>query len=158
MCSWAQEEIWKIFSNVLRPPGKAMKASAWLNIAFNRSDIVETCSSSPIVLPMMSPFAKALGTTPKLDCLLKMQLLTHPPLTQGCLLHTLNESFSQLVPIQDDLLILKTLFLSQDWIHRKHKYFLCDDLRSLPFLHTSISVECMGWVEMKGRKKRFYRW
>jgi hypothetical protein len=43
-------------------------------------------------------------------------------------------------------------------IHRKHKYFLYDDLRNLPFLHTSISVECMGWVEIKGRKRRFYRW
>ena len=65
MCSWAQEEIWKISSNVPRPPGKAMKASAWLNIAFILSDILETCSSSSIVFPMMSPFAKALGTTSK---------------------------------------------------------------------------------------------
>jgi hypothetical protein len=31
-------------------------------------------------------------------------------------------------------------------------------LRNLPFLHTSIFVECMGWVEMKGKKRRFYRW
>ena len=29
------------------------------------TDIMGTCSSSPIILPMMSPFAKALGTTPK---------------------------------------------------------------------------------------------
>jgi len=55
----------KISSNVPRPLGKAMKTSAWLNIVFSRSDIVETCSSSPIIFPMMSPFAKALGTTPK---------------------------------------------------------------------------------------------
>jgi len=102
---------------------------------------------------------KLWGRPLKLNYLLKIQLLTHPPpITQGCLLHTLNESFSQLVPNQDDLLILKTLFLSQDWIHQKHKYFLCDDLRNLPFLHTSIFVECMGWVEIKGRKRRFYRW
>jgi hypothetical protein len=31
-------------------------------------------------------------------------------------------------------------------------------LRNLPFLHTSISVKCMGWVEMKGMRRRFYRW
>jgi hypothetical protein len=31
-------------------------------------------------------------------------------------------------------------------------------MKNLPCLHTSISVECMGWIEMKGRKKRFYRW
>jgi hypothetical protein len=59
-----------------------------------------------------------------LDCRQKMQLLTHSPLTQGCLLYTLNESFSQPVPDQDDLLILKTLCLPQDRIHQKHKYFL----------------------------------
>jgi len=107
----------------------------------------------------MSPFAKALGTTPKICLPSKNTAIdTPPPLTQGCLLHTLNESFSQLVPDQDDLLILKTLFLSQDWIHRKHKYFLYDYLRNLTFLHTSISVECVGWVEMKGRKRRFYKW
>ena len=141
-----------------RPSGKAMKVSAWLNIVFIRSDIVETCSFSPIVFPMMSSFAKALGTTPKTWLPPKNAAIGTPPLTQGCLLHTLNEFFSQLVPDQDDLLILKTLFLSQDWIHRKHKYFLCDDLRNLPFLHTSIFVECMDWVEMKGRKRRFYRW
>jgi len=135
-----------------------MKVSAWLNIAFNRSDIVETCSSSLVVFPIISPFAKALGMTPKTWLPPKIQLLTHPPLTQGCLLHTLNESFSQLGPDQDDLLILKTLFLSQDWIHWKHKYFWCDDLRNLPFLHTFIFVKCMGGVEMKGRKRRFYRW
>jgi len=115
MCSWAQEEIWKISYNVPRPPGKAMKASTWLNIAFIRSDIVETCSSSPIVFPLMSHFAKALGTTPKTWLPPKNTAIdTPPPLTQGCLPHTLNESFSQLVPDQDDLLILKTLFLSQD--------------------------------------------
>jgi len=113
-----------------------MKASTWLNIVFNRLDIVETCSSSPIVFPMMSHFAKALGMTPKTWLPPKNAAIDTPPLTQGCLLHTLNESFSQLVPDQDDLLILKTLFPSQDWIHRKHKYFLCDDLRNLPFLHT----------------------
>jgi hypothetical protein len=62
-----------------------------------------------------------------------MQLLTHSLLTQGCLPHTLNESFSQLVPDQDDLLILKTPLLSQDWIHQKHKYFLFDDLRNYHF-------------------------
>jgi len=100
---------------------------------------------------------KLLERYPKLDCFLKMQLLTHSPLTQGCLPHTLNESFSQL-PDQEDLLILKTHFLSQDWIHKKHKYFLFDDLNKLQFIHTSISVECMSWVEMKGRKRRFYRW
>jgi len=44
---------------------KAMKALTWLNIAFIQSDIVETCSSSPIIFPMMSPLAKALGMTPK---------------------------------------------------------------------------------------------
>jgi hypothetical protein len=55
-------------------------------------------------------------------------------------------------------LILKTPFLSQDWIHQKHKYFLFDDLRNMPFLHTSIYVKCMGWIEMKGRNIRFYRW
>jgi len=159
MCSWAQEEIWKISSNVPRPPGKAMKASTWLNIAVIRSNIVETCSSSPIVFPMMSLFAKALGTTSKTWLPPKNTAIdTTPPLTQGCLLYTLNESFSQLIHDQDDLLILKTRFLFQDWIHRKHKYFLCDDLRNLPFLHTSILVECIGWVEMKGRKRRFYRW
>jgi hypothetical protein len=138
-----------------------MKASTCLNIVFSRSDIVETCSSSPIVFPRRSFFAKTLGTAPKSwlpDCLLKMQLLTHPLLTQGCLRHTLNEYFSQLIPNQDDLLILKTHFLSQDWIHWKHKYFLFEDLRNQPFLHTLISVECVGWVEMKGRKRRCYRW
>jgi len=60
-----QEEIWKISSSVLRPPGKVMKASTWLNIVVLRLDILETCSSSPIVFSMMSPSAKALGTTPK---------------------------------------------------------------------------------------------
>jgi len=55
ICSWAHGEIWKISSNVSRPPWKAIKAS----------DIVETCNSSLIIFPMMSPFAKALGTTPK---------------------------------------------------------------------------------------------
>jgi len=65
ICSWASEEIWKISSNVPRPPGKAMKASSWLNIVVIRSDIVETYSSSPIVFPMISTLAKALGTTPK---------------------------------------------------------------------------------------------
>ena len=49
-----------------RPPGKAMKVSAWLNIVFIRSDIVRTCNSSPIIFPMMSPCAKASGTTPKI--------------------------------------------------------------------------------------------
>jgi hypothetical protein len=107
---------------------------------------------------MMSPFAKALGTTPKTWLPLKNAAIDTPLLTQGCLLHTLNESFSKLVPDQDDLLILKTVFLSQDWIHWKHKYFLYDYLRNLAFLHTFISVECVGWVEMKGRKRRFYRW
>jgi hypothetical protein len=24
--------------------------------------------------------------------------------------------------------------------------------------HFYIYIECMGWVEMKGRKRRFYRW
>ena len=156
MCSWAQEEIWKISSNVPRPPGQAMQALTWLNIAFIRLDIVETCSSSPIVFPMMSSFAKVLGTTPKTWLPPKNTAIEPPPINPR--LPTLNESFSQLVSDQDDLLILKTLFPSQDWIHRKHKYFLCDDLRNLPFVHTSISVECMGWVEMKGRKIRFYRW
>jgi hypothetical protein len=107
---------------------------------------------------MMSPFAKTLGMTPKTWLPPKNAAIDTPPLTQGCLPHTLNESFSQLVHDQDDLLILKTLFLSQDWIHWKHKYFLFDDLRNLSFLHTSISIECMGWVEMKGRKRRFSRW
>ena len=65
MYSWAQEKIEKISSNMPRPPGKAMKASTCLNIVFIRSDIVETCSSSPFVFQMMFPFAKALGTTPK---------------------------------------------------------------------------------------------
>jgi len=79
MSSWVQEEIWKISSNVPRPPSKAMKASAWLNIVFNQSDIVETCSSSPIVFPMMSSFAKALGTTPKTWLLPKNAAIdTHP--------------------------------------------------------------------------------
>jgi len=158
MCSWAQEEVWKISSNVPRPPGKAMKVSAWLNIAFNRLDIMEICSSSPIVFPMMSPFAKTLGTTPKTWLPPKNAAINTPPLTQGCLLYTLNKSFSQLIPDQDDLLILKTIFLSQDWIHRKHEYFICDDLRNLPSLHTSIFDECMSWVEMKGMKRRIYRW
>ena len=158
MCSWAQEEIWKISSNVPRPPGKAMKALAWLNNAFIRSDIVGTYNSSPIIFLMMSPCTKALGTTPKTWLPPKNTAIDTPQLTQGCLLHTLNESFAQLVPDQDDLLILKTPFLSQDWIHRKHKYFLRDDLRNLPFLHTSIFDECMGWAEMKRRKRRIYRW
>jgi len=80
MCSWAQEEIWKIYSNVPRPPGKVMKASAWLNIAFSRSDIVETCSFSPIFFPMMSPFAKALGTTPKTLLPPKNATIDTPPI------------------------------------------------------------------------------
>jgi len=80
MFSWAQEEIWKISSNVPRPPGKVMKTSAWLNIGVNWSDIVKICSSSLIVFPMMCLLAKALGTTPKLDCLLIIQLLIHPPI------------------------------------------------------------------------------
>ena len=81
MCSWAQEEIWKISSNVPRPPGKAMKASARLNIVFIRSDIVETCSSSPIVFPMMSYFAKALRMTPKTWLPPKNAVIdTHPPI------------------------------------------------------------------------------
>ena len=42
-----------------RPPSTTMKALTWLNIAFIQSDIVGTCSSSPIVFPMMFPFAKA---------------------------------------------------------------------------------------------------
>jgi len=80
MCRWAQEEIWKISSNVPRPPGKAMKASAWLNIAFIRSNIVETYSSSPIVFPMMSPFAKALETTPKTWLPPKNTAIDTPPI------------------------------------------------------------------------------
>ena len=136
-----------------------MKASTCLNIVFIQSDIVETCSSSSIVFPMMSLCAKALGTTPKTWLHPKKAIIdTPPPLTQGCLPHTLNESFARLVHDQDNLLILKSLFLSQNWIDRKHKYFLCDDLRNLSFLHTSIFDECMGWVEMKGRKRRIYRW
>jgi hypothetical protein len=133
MCSWAQEEIWKISSNVPRPPDKTMKASAWLNNAFSRSDIMGTYSSSPIVLPMMSLFAKTLGTTPKTWLPSKHTAIDTHPINQRLPPHTLNESFSQLLPDQDDLLILKTLFLSQDWIHRKHKYFLCDDLRNYHF-------------------------
>jgi len=157
MCSWAQEEIWKISSSVPIPPGKAMKASTCLNIVFSRSDIVETCSSSPIVFPRRSFFAKTLGTAPKSwlpDCLLKMQLLTHPLLTQGCLRHTLNEYFSQLIPNQDDLLILKTHFLSQDWIHWKHKYFLFEDLRNQPFsTHFDICWMC-GLSRNEGKEEK----
>ena len=137
-------ENMKVLFQCPKPPSKAMKASTWLNIAFSRSDIVGICNSSLIVFPMMSPCAKTLGTTPKTWLPPKNAAIDTPPLTQGCLLHTLNESFSQLVPDQDDFLILKTFFSSQDWIHRKHKYFLFDDLRNLSFLHTSISVECMG--------------
>jgi len=122
MFSWAQEEIWNISSKVPRPPGQAMKTSTWLNIIDSFSDIVETCSSSPAVF-QWCPLQLKLWGPLKLDCLLKMQLLTHAPLAQGCLPHTLNESFSQLVPDQDDLLILK-LFLSQDcWIHKKTQIF-----------------------------------
>jgi len=80
MCSWAQEEIWKISSNVPRRPSKAMKASAWLNIAFSQLDIMGTCSSSPIILPMMSPFAKALGTTPKTWLPPKNAVIDTPPI------------------------------------------------------------------------------
>jgi len=65
MWSWAQEKIWKISFNVPRPHGKAMKAPTCVNIAFIQSDIVKTCSFSPIIFLMMSRFAKALGTTPK---------------------------------------------------------------------------------------------
>ena len=92
-----------------------MKDCSWsINYSAGAAEIMiyhaEDVRNSPIVFPMMSPFAKALGTTSKLDCLLKMQLLVHTPLNQGCLPHTLNESFSQLVPDQDDLLILKLFF------------------------------------------------
>jgi hypothetical protein len=92
-----------------------MKDCSWsINYSAGATEIMiyhaEDVRNSPIVFPMMSPFAKALGTTSKLDCLLKMQLLVHTPLNQGCLPHTLNESFSQLVPDQDDLLILKLFF------------------------------------------------
>ena len=118
-----------------------------------------TYSSSSIVLPMMSPFAKPLGTTPKTWLPPKNTVIdTHPPIKPRLPPPYTKWIFSHLILDQDDLLILKTLFLSQDWIHWKHKYVLCDDLRNLPFLHTSIYVECMGWVEMKERKRRFYRW
>jgi hypothetical protein len=106
----------------------------------------------------MSPFAKALGTTPKTWLPSKNAVIDTPPINPRLPPAYTNESFSQLIPDQDNLLIIKTLFLSQDWIHRKHKYFWCDDLRNLLFLHTSIFFKCMGWVEMKGRKRRFYRW
>ena len=109
MFSWAQEEIWNISSKVPKQPVKAMKASAWLNIIDSRSDIVDTCYSSLTVFPMMSHSAKALGTNPKTWLPLKNTVIDTPPLTQGCLPYKLNESFSQLVPDQDDFLILKTL-------------------------------------------------
>jgi hypothetical protein len=50
-----------------------------------------------------------LGTTPKTWLPPKNAAIDTPPTTQGCLRHTLNESFSQLIPDQDDMLILKTL-------------------------------------------------
>jgi hypothetical protein len=158
MCSWAQEEIWKISSNVPRPPGKAMKASAWLNIAFNRSYIVETCSSSPIVFPMMSPFVKASGTTPKTWLPHKNTAIATPPINPR-----LPPPYTKWIFLSANtwprwFADSKNSFSFQDWIHRKHKYLWCDDLRNLQFLHTSIFVKCMGWVEMKGRKRRFYRW
>jgi len=158
MCSWAQEEIWKISFNVPRPPGKAMKASTWLNIAFSQSDIVGTCSSSPIVLPMMSPFAKALGTTPKTWLPPKNTAIDTPPINPRLPPPYTKWIFLLASTWPRWFADFKNSFLSQDWIHRKHKYFLCDDLRNLPFLHTFIFVECMGWVEMKVKKRRFYRW
>jgi len=80
MFSWAQEEIWNIFSIVPRPPSKAMKASAWSNIAFIRSDIVETVVSFQLFFWWYPLWLKLLEWYPKLDCLLKIQLLTHSPI------------------------------------------------------------------------------
>ena len=51
--------------NVPRPPGKAMKATIWSNIAFIRLDIVEIYSSSPTIFPMISILAKTMGMIPK---------------------------------------------------------------------------------------------
>jgi len=145
---WSYQNI---SSNVLRPLGKAMQASTWWNIAVIRSDIVKTCRSILIIFLMMSTLAKAFGMIPKTWLPPKNTVVDKPRLPPP----SLNESFSQLVPDKDDLLFLNTHFLSKDWIHKKQKYFLFYELRNLLFLHTSISVECMGWVEIKGRKKRF---
>ena len=92
MCSWTQEEIWKISSNVPRPPGKTMKASTWLNIEFIWLDVMETCSSLQLFFQWCPPLLKLWGRPPKLDYLLKIQLLTPLQLTQGCLPHILNEA------------------------------------------------------------------
>ena len=64
-------ENMKISSNVPRLPGKAIKASTWLNIAFIR------------LFFLLCPYLlKLWGQLPKLDCLLKRQLSTHPSYTK----------------------------------------------------------------------------
>jgi len=156
MWSWAQEEIWKISSNMPKPPGKTMKTSTWLNIVFIRSDIVKTCNSSPIVFPMMSPFAKALRMTSK-TWLSPKNTAIHTPLINPRLPPPYTKWIFRLASTWPRWFADSKNSISFPRLDPP-KYFLFDDLRNLSFLHTSICVECMGWVEIKGRKRRFYIW
>jgi hypothetical protein len=64
------------------------------------------------------------GWYPRHDYLLRIQLLAHSSLTQGYFTYTLNESLSQLISDQDDLLIINTPFFFSGLDPQKTQIFL----------------------------------